>query len=139
MEIQVVAGGIQATEDALIVVNLFEGVEAPGGATGAVDQALSGAIREAIADGDFRGKKGETAVFYPRGAIPASRMVVVGLGPQDKFTLQTVREAAAAAARKARELGVASFSSVVHGAGAGGFSGSCWHASFPPFSFFPPP
>ncbi len=121
MEIGVIAGDIRDVEDQLIVVNLFEGVEMPGGATGAVDQAMGGAIREAIAEGDFRGKKGEVAVFYPRGAIPASRVVVVGLGPQDQFTLQTVREAAAVAAKKARELGITSFSSIVHGAGAGGF------------------
>jgi leucyl aminopeptidase len=122
MEIQVVAGGIQSTEDELIIVNLFDGVEKPGGATGAVDQALGGAIREMIADGDFRGKRGEVAVLYPRGAIPASRVLVVGLGPEDQFVLQTVREAAATAARKARDLGVGSFSSIVHGAGAGGFA-----------------
>jgi leucyl aminopeptidase len=121
MEIQVIAGGIQATEDELVVVNLFEGVENPGGATAAVDQALGGSIREAIAAGDFRGKMGETMVLYPRGAIPASRVVVVGLGSREQFTLQVVRESAAAAARKARELGVPSFSSIVHGAGAGGF------------------
>ncbi|NLF15474.1 MAG: leucyl aminopeptidase, partial [Anaerolineaceae bacterium] len=82
MEIQVVAGSIQEQEDALIVVNLFEGVTAPGGATGAVDKALGGAIGEAIASGDVRGKKGEVAVFYSRGAIPAPRVLVVGLGPQ---------------------------------------------------------
>jgi len=122
MEIRVVAGGIQATEDELIIVNLFEGVEKPGGATGAVDQALGGAISEAIAAGDLRGKQGETTLFYPRGALPAARVLVVGLGPQDRFTLQTVREAAATAARRVRELGVGSFSSIVHGAGAGGFA-----------------
>jgi leucyl aminopeptidase len=121
MDIQVVAGGIQSTEDELIVVNLFEGVEKPGGATGAVDQALNGAIGEVIAAGDFRGQQGETAVLYPRGTIPASRVVLVGLGPQEKFTLQGVRAAAAAAAIKARALGVGSFSSIVHGAGVGGF------------------
>jgi leucyl aminopeptidase len=120
MDVQVVSGTIQDREDELIVVNLFEGVDMPGGATGAVDQAISGTIREALADGDFRGKKGEVAFFYPRGAIPAGRVVLVGLGPQDKFGLQVVREAAAAAAKKARELGVQSFSSVLHGAGAGG-------------------
>jgi len=120
MEINVISGAIQATEDELIVVNLFEGVEKPGGATGAVDKAMGGVIGEAIARGDFRGKQGEVAVFYPRGAIPAVRVLVVGLGPQDKFSLQGVREAAATAARKARELGVPSFSSIIHGAGAGG-------------------
>ena len=121
MDIRVMAGGIQATEDDLIVINLFEGVEKPEGATGAVDQAMSGAIRELIADGDFKGKKGEIAVLYPRGAIPASRVVVVGLGPQDESTLESVRHAAALAAKKARDLGAKSFSSIVHGAGAGGF------------------
>jgi leucyl aminopeptidase len=122
MEIRVVAGGIQSIEDELIVINLFEGIEKPGGATGAVDQAMSGAIRELVADGDFHGKREQVVVLYPRGAIPASRVVVVGLGPQEEFTLETVRHAAAVAAKKARELGVESFSSIVHGAGAGGFS-----------------
>lgn len=120
MEIQVVAGSIQEHQDDLIVVNLFEGVTTPGGATGAVDKALGGAIGEAIAAGDLRGKKGETTVFYTRGAIPAPRVLVVGLGPQDGFGLQTIREVAAVAAKKARDLGVASFSSIVHGAGVGG-------------------
>ena len=72
MEIRVLAGGVQSTEDELVVINLFEGVEKPEGATGAVDQAMSGAIRELIADGDLTGKRGETAVLYPRGAIPAA-------------------------------------------------------------------
>ncbi len=122
MEIRVMTGGIQSTEDELIVVNLFEGVEAPGGATGAVDQALGGAISEAIASGDLRGKKGEIALFYPRGAIPARRVLVVGLGKEEGLRLEQVRWASAAAARKARELGVGSFSTIVHGAGAGGLA-----------------
>jgi len=63
MEINVTAGSIEAIEDELIVVNLFEGLEKPGGATAAVDQALGGVIGDAIAGGDFKGKKGEVAVF----------------------------------------------------------------------------
>jgi leucyl aminopeptidase len=122
MEIRVAAGGIQSTEDELIVVNLFEGVDTPGGATAVVDEALGGAIGDAIAAGDLRGKKGETALFYPRGAVPARRVLVVGLGNREGFGLEQVRWASAAAARKARELGVQSFSSVVHGAGAGGLA-----------------
>lgn len=121
MEIDTVAGRIQKVEDELIVVNLFEGVKRPDGATGAVDQGISGIIREVIADGDFQGKRNEVAVFYPRGAIPAARVLVVGLGPEDGFSLDTVRRAAAIAAQRARELGVKSFSSIVHGGGAGEF------------------
>jgi leucyl aminopeptidase len=121
MEVKVVAGSIQSFEDELIVVNLFEGVEQPGGATGAVDQSLGATISEAIAAGDFRGKLGETALFYPRGAIPATRVLVVGLGSQKNFTVDTVRWVAAVAAQRARDLGATSFGSIVHGGGAGGF------------------
>jgi leucyl aminopeptidase len=121
MDIKVSAGGIQATDDELIIVNLFEGVDTPGGATGAVDKALGGVIAEAVAAGDFQGKKGEIILFYARGSIPARRVLVVGLGPPDGFTLETIRWASAAAARKARDLGATSFSSIVHGGGAGGF------------------
>jgi leucyl aminopeptidase len=121
MEIKVRAGSIEATDDELIIVNLFEGVGTPGGATGAVDKALGSVIAEAVAAGDFRGKKGEIVLFYARGAIPARRVLVVGLGLEDTFTLETVRWASAAAARKARDLGATSFSSIVHGGGAGGF------------------
>jgi leucyl aminopeptidase len=120
MEIRVIAGGIQDTQDELIVVNLFEGMEKPGGATGAVDQALGGMIQEAIANGDARGKRGEVTVLYPGDAIPAQRVMVVGLGTRDKFGLDGARVVAATAAKRARELGVQSFSSIVHGAGAGG-------------------
>jgi len=100
MEINVLAGSIQAVEDEMIVVNLFEGVDTPGGATAAVDQALGGVIGDAVASGDFKGKKGEVIVFYAHGALPARRVLVVGLGPQDKFGLNAVREAAAAAAKR---------------------------------------
>jgi leucyl aminopeptidase len=103
----------------LIVVNLFQGVTQPGGATGAVDQALGGAIAAVIAAGDFAGKAGETVLLYTRGAIPAPRVLVVGLGEQSKFGLSAARTAAAAAARRARDLAVKSFATIVHGVGAG--------------------
>ena len=44
MDIRVVRGDIAQQAADAIVVNLFEGVTAPGGATGAVDRALDGAI-----------------------------------------------------------------------------------------------
>ena len=49
MNLSVAQGDIAAAEADLIVVNLFEGVTMPGGATGAVDRALNGAIARLIA------------------------------------------------------------------------------------------
>ena len=122
MRVTVKQGGIQFEEAPLIVVNLFEGVTEPGGATGAVDRALSGAIREIIAAGDFKGKSGETALLYTRGNFPARRVLVVGLGKAEKFDLEAVRQASATAARKAHDLGLARPASIVHGGGIGGMA-----------------
>ncbi len=122
MELRVHQGNIQQAVADTIIVNLFEGVTEPGGATGAVDQALDGAIREMIADGDLHGKIGEVGVVYPRGAIPARRVLVVGLGKAEELDLEKIRQAAGTAIRKARELNARDVASVVHGAGAGGLN-----------------
>lgn len=120
MKIKVEQGGIQAVEADAIIVNLFKGVAEPGGATGVVNKALNGAIGELIAGGDLRGKSGETAVLYPRGAIPARRVIVVGLGEADKFDLEAVREASAVAIKQAQKLGATRVATIVHGGGIGG-------------------
>ncbi len=103
-----------------LVVNLFEGVETPGGATGAVDRALDGAIAQAIAQGEFRGKLEETLLIHTLGKLPSPRVIVVGLGEREGFDLDAVRRAAAAAARRAEAAGARTLATVVHGAGIGG-------------------
>ncbi|MFQ6057507.1 MAG: leucyl aminopeptidase [Anaerolineae bacterium] len=115
MRISVKHGFIQEEPAEAVVVNLFEGVAEPGGATGALDRALDGMIRDLIAAGDFKGKLNETAVLYPRGAIPAQRVLIVGLGKEEKFDLDKVRQAAGTAAKRLRDLGVKSFATIVHG------------------------
>lgn len=120
MNITIQQANIQTVEAEAIIINLFQGVTAPGGATGVVDKALGGTISELIESGDLRGKKGETTVLYPRGAIPARRVIVVGLGKQADFGLEAVREAAAVAIKQAKKLGAKSVASLVHGGGIGG-------------------
>ncbi len=125
MDIHVIPGAIQESDADGIVVNMFEGVSQPSGATGAVDAALDGAIGELIASGDFTGKAGQVAVFYPRGLIPARRVILVGLGLRDEFDddpADGVRRAAASAIQKARDLSVERVVSILHGAGSGGLS-----------------
>ena len=120
MKIELQQGDIGQSAADLVVVNLFQGVTTPGGATGAVDRALGGAISDVIAAGDFSGKSGETLVLYTRGALPAPRVLVVGLGESSKFDLAAVRTASATAVRKARDLGAQTVATIVHGAGIGG-------------------
>jgi leucyl aminopeptidase len=122
MRVDVVTGEIQKQEAEAIVVNLFEDAEAPGGATRAVDAALDGQIQALIDGGDVQGKRNEVTVLYPRGAIPAQRVILVGLGKRAAFSLEGVRQAAATAAKRAHDLGVTHLHTVVHGAGAGGIA-----------------
>jgi len=120
MEIKVEQGSIEASRADTIIVNLFDDVATPSGATGAVDQALGGAISNLIAGGDFKGKAGDVAVLYPRGEISARRVLIAGLGKRDEFDLDGVRLAAAAAIKRAKALNAKHVATIVHGAGIAG-------------------
>lgn len=120
MKITVQQGNILESSADTIIVNLFDDVTMPSGATGAVDKALNNAISDLIAQGDLTGKAGEVGVLYPRGQIAAKRVLVVGLGKRDGFDLEGVRRAAAAGIKKARELKANRVATIVHGAGIAG-------------------
>ncbi|WP_420641179.1 leucyl aminopeptidase [Candidatus Leptofilum sp.] len=120
MEIKIQQGEIQTSEVETLIVNLFDDVTTPSGATGAVDRALGGAISELIASGDLTGKAGEVSVLYPRGAMAATRVLVVGLGKRDDFNLEGVRQAAAHGIKQAHKLKAKNVATIVHGAGIGG-------------------
>jgi len=120
MKINFVQGNIQDSTADTLIVNLFEGATTPGGGCGAIDRALGGAISEMIIGGDLRGKQDEVGVVYPRGAIPARRVLVVGLGKKEELNLEGVRRAAAVAIKRARELNAKDVATIVHGGGAGG-------------------
>ncbi len=120
MQINVVQGNIAQRDDPAVVVNLFEGVTHPGGATGALDSALDGAITDLIAQGDVTGKKGELTLIYSLGRIPSRRVVVAGLGKSDSFDSGVAREVHADAARFLRSKGVSSYATILHGAGIAG-------------------
>jgi leucyl aminopeptidase len=60
------------------------------------------AIKEAMEDG-FEGKLGQVASVRPRDS-KIQRYIIVGMGPEDSATLETVRRAAASAARRAIQL-----------------------------------
>ncbi|HSL91139.1 MAG TPA: leucyl aminopeptidase [Candidatus Limnocylindrales bacterium] len=120
MKIELLVGDILRHEADMAVVNLFEGMKTPGGAAGAVDAAIGGAIASAIKDGDFQGKWGETLLLRPGRGIASPRVLVVGLGKKEKFTPDLVRQSALPVMRIAKKLKLKTVASVLHGAGAGG-------------------
>lgn len=56
---------------------------------------------------DFQAKPNETAVFYAPGEDAIPRVILVGLGPADRFEPDKLKNAAAHALRKCREINVA--------------------------------
>src|SRR3972149_9437616 len=123
MEIRVVAGDIAQVAVDAILVNLFEGVEAPGGATGAVDRALGGAISQLIQDKEAKGKLNELTLVHTLGRLPAKRVAVVGLGKQEAFTLDRARGCVAEGLRALRRVGAERVATILFGAGVGGGEG----------------
>ena len=118
MEFTVQSGDIAAWKGDGIVVNLFEGVTTPSGATGAVDKALEGLISRLIAQGDVKGKLGSATVVHTVDQLPAARVCVVGLGKENEFTLDRVRQAAANGVKALRGAGAKKIATIVHGGGA---------------------
>ena len=120
MELRLTVGDILDTDTDCLVVNLFQGVTDPGGATGAVDRAMGGVIKQLIDDGDIKGKSGELTLVHTQGKIVPKRVVVAGLGKQEKMSADALRSLGGNVARFVRGKGCSRVASVVHGAGTGG-------------------
>ncbi|MGQ9546398.1 MAG: leucyl aminopeptidase [Dehalococcoidia bacterium] len=120
MEIKVIAGDISQIEADAIVVNAFEGVAEPAGATAAVDKVLTGAISSLISKGEIKGESGEVTIIHTFGRIPAQRVAVAGLGKRQDFSVDKVREATGEFCRVLRKLNCHKIGTILHGAGIGG-------------------
>ncbi len=119
MEIKVVVGDIAQIEADAIVVNLFEGVEQPGGATAAVDKALDGAISSLISRGEIKGKLGEVSIIHTFGKLPAGIVAIAGLGKRQDFSIDRIRGVAGEFCRTLRKLNCHKVATILHGAGIG--------------------
>jgi leucyl aminopeptidase len=120
VDIKVESGDITKSDAKAIVVNLFQGVTSPGGATGAVDKALDGGISSLIAEGEIKGKRGEVALVHSLGKLPSPRVLVAGLGKQDDFSVDVIRDLMGTALRRARATGARTVATILHGAGIAG-------------------
>jgi leucyl aminopeptidase len=120
LEIKVIAGDITQIEVDAIVVNLFEGVEQPSGATAAVDKALYGAIGSLISRGEIKGKFGEVKVVHTFEKLPAKMVAIAGLGKREDFNVDKIRSVAGEFCRALRKVNCRKIATILHGAGTGG-------------------
>ncbi|MBA7643210.1 Cytosol aminopeptidase [subsurface metagenome] len=120
MKIKILNQSITNFHGDIIIVNLFEGIKLPGGATGAVDKALDGMITKLIKNKEITGKLGEGVVLHTFGKIKPDKVLIVGLGKSSEFGLEQIRKASGAAAKQARKTKAKKVGTVVHGAGIRG-------------------
>jgi len=120
LEIKVIAGDIAQIEADAIVVNIFEGVEQPSGATAAVDKALDGVISSLISRGEIKGKSGEVSIVHTFGKLPAGIITIAGLGKRQDFNVDKIRGITGEFCRALRKLNCHKIATILHGAGIGG-------------------
>ena len=101
----------EARADALVLGRYGDGGRLPA-EIAAVDRALDGLLSKVLASEKFEGKPGQISHVHTGGKLPAERVLVVGLGPGNhgakaRREAEPLRRAAAAAVRRARDLGAA--------------------------------
>jgi leucyl aminopeptidase len=120
MKIKLESASVVECKCDVLIVNEFEGVKHPGGATGAVDKALGGEISKLLSSGAINGKLGSTYPIQTYGKIKADEVICVGLGKSGDFDLDKVRIVSDAAIKAAKKCRAKKVATIIHGAGIGG-------------------
>ena len=92
------------TETDLLVLPLVQIDDKKRGLSGraaALDRALGGRLSSVIESRDFRGKPDEKLLLFPGAALPAKRLLLVGLGEEAKLDAEALRRAAGQAVKEA--------------------------------------
>jgi leucyl aminopeptidase len=69
-------------------------------------EPLPGQLANLLENGDWEGRFKQALVLYPRGVLPARRLLLIGLGKRAQISFDRLCEVAAVAAQRARELKV---------------------------------
>ena len=93
--------GLKENDVPLVILGIFEEAK---------EDILLKELNEIVSDvldlGDFKGKSGQMSLVYTKGEISPQRLFLIGLGKEEKLTVETVRKALGNASRKVRDLDV---------------------------------
>src|SRR6266487_7129794 len=103
-EIQVTIAPPEEVEADVLAVGLTDPFPPLTGAAAALDRGLGGQLTKLADEGEIRAKPGHVAIVHVEGIAGANRLAVAGLGELDKLTADSVRTAAAAAARRTKDF-----------------------------------
>ncbi len=104
MKIQATNTPLQKWSGDCLGVGFFEDKVEQSEAFGTLNLALEGLLQEVVTENEFKGKSGEIAwLRSPSGSGLARKVAVVGLGKPESWTLESLRQSAAAIARTAQK------------------------------------
>lgn len=105
MEIKVLNAELKLQDCDVLVIGMFEKAETLSGVAASVDEAMGEIISEfAIKRDKFEAKFATTYLLQTYGKIPANKVLIVGLGEKDKFSLNKLRELSAKIIHKASSI-----------------------------------
>jgi leucyl aminopeptidase len=94
-------------ETELLVLHVFERDSEAVGFVAKVDHIYDGAIGRVLRSGDFSGRKDDTLVIYPPAAdCSIRRVLLVGAGKPEDYTVELLRRAVGSAARVAERMAI---------------------------------
>lgn len=101
MEIKVLNAELKEQTCDILVIGIYEKTEVLSGVAASVDEALGELISEFVLKKDkFQAKFANTYLLQTYGKIPASKVLVVGLGEKEKFASNKLRELSAKIVKK---------------------------------------
>ena len=107
MEIKVDTGKILEKNYELLVLGIFEG-EKNYGVNGIIDNALDKEISKIVKTPEFNGKLKKYCLLKTYGKMGINRILLVGLGKPEDFSLENIRIASGIAIHSIRDLGITS-------------------------------
>ncbi len=105
MQIQPFAGNAAGTDADLLILGVFVDHVLDNSVFKALDRALKGALKAALADEEFTGKSKQKLVLATLGALKTKRVALLGCGPESEADAATWLRLAGTATRLGNELG----------------------------------
>jgi len=108
MEVRAEFAKFYDVEADALVVTIYEGEKADDGALKELDERTGGIVSEMLGTDEMRGKQNDTVYIYRPGNIRAERLLLVGAGKREDFSLDKIRKVTGSAARFLRGKGARS-------------------------------
>ncbi|MDX1410870.1 MAG: leucyl aminopeptidase [Nitrospirales bacterium] len=115
MKVHVKHGSLINTATEVLVIGGYEGEKSLEKPLQSLDRHFDGQLAGMRKNGEFQGKMNQTVLVHSQGSVPAKRILWVGLGKQEKVTLDRIRQAMGTVIKRVRQTGARSFTSSLLG------------------------